>query len=197
MKRKIEARMKGQGQEGLAQQIAVSIIDKNAATPNITPLAQSPQSVRDSATPTEAPNPLATSAFEATPQVQVEHSTNFSTRPPASDAELITMDTIMTDVEATSEPSSRKLDAEILPILQPEDSSGDDEELRLLAELEAERLAEEAARKKRQQLEERLASARGKKSHKPHIPEIIPERDGLGQEGKVNPVQDSTSSLLE
>jgi hypothetical protein len=73
-------------------------------------------------------------------------------------------------------------------------STDDDEESRLLAELESERLAEEAARKKRQDLEDRLRSARGKKQFR--STSAMSERDGTKEE-IVHAVQDSTSSLLE
>src|ERR1700733_14803183 len=57
MKRKIEARMRGQGQEGLAQRIAVRIVDRTG----ISPTAESPETTRENRTPTETTNPDATS----------------------------------------------------------------------------------------------------------------------------------------
>src|SRR5437773_1131383 len=48
MKRKIEAKMRGNGsQDSIAQQIAVSIVDSNDDTPVNSPLVQSPESTRD------------------------------------------------------------------------------------------------------------------------------------------------------
>jgi hypothetical protein len=71
----------------------------------------------------------------------------------------------------------------------------DDDEARLLAELEAERLAEEMARQKQRELEEKLANARGKKPQN-HV-SIIQERGGDRDQGSIsNYVQDSMSSLL-
>jgi predicted ATPase len=69
------------------------------------------------------------------------------------------------------------------------------EEARLLAELEAERIAEEKARQKRRELEDRLANARGKKRQT--STNAISERVGSGDQAEtVKAVKDSTSSLF-
>jgi len=85
--------------------------------------------------------------------------------------------------------SSMNPDSEIAPQQPPTESEesvaeDDDEEARLLAELEAERQAEEQARRKRQQLEDRLASARGKKMQR--STSALPERGG-SESGLTSP----------
>jgi hypothetical protein len=70
--------------------------------------------------------------------------------------------------------------------------SEDDEESRILAELEAERQAEERARQKRRDLEERLASARTKKTQR--SVSAFSEGNNQSQENNTT-MQDSTSSL--
>jgi hypothetical protein len=85
------------------------------------------------------------------------------------------------------------------PISTPNDDSRmsdipseDDEESRILAELEAERQAEERARQKRRELEERLASARIKKTQR----SVSAHSEGNHQSPENNTaMQDSTSSL--
>ncbi len=82
-----------------------------------------------------------------------------------------------------------------LPIDTPINEHENDEEARLMAELETERLAEEKARQKRRELEDRLANARGKKLHR--SASAISEREGTGDQAEtVKTVEDSTSSLF-
>lgn len=85
-------------------------------------------------------------------------------------------------------------------------SADDDEEERILAELEAERQAEEKARLKRQELEDRLANARGKKIQRPTSvgsEKGDTQRNSTGATGggviggTTTTVQDSTSSLFQ
>jgi hypothetical protein len=192
MKRKIEARMKGQGvaaQEGIAQRIAVSIVDQTATTgesPAISPTALNPEATRDIVPILE------TTISESSSKVDT----------PVSGSETKAVDTT-TDSPAPIIQSPLKIDTDLHPESQQQDSrqqegspmdTDDDEESRLLAELESERLAEEAARKKRKDLEDRLRNARGKKQFR--STSAMSERDGAKEE-VVHAVQDSTSSLLE
>jgi hypothetical protein len=197
MKRKIEARMKGQGvpaQEGIAQRLAVSIVDKTAASPIVSPIAQSPETPRETAlvlSETSVPQAAASDdRRDDNPDLRKPSANSVKQNDvnPADNA-------ITNDLSTLVEPTPLKLDAQ--PELQPQDDDHmeDDEEDQLLAELEAERLAEEAARKKRRDLEDRLASARGKKTQRPASAML--EREGQGQGESVVAVQDSTSSLLE
>ena len=194
MKRKIEARMKGQGvpaQEGIAQRLAVSIVDKTAASPIVRATAPSPETPRETALVLSETVPQAAASDDRrddNPDLRKPsaNSVEQNTVNPADNA-------ITNDLSTLVEPPPLKLDAQ--PELQPQDDHmEDDEEGQLLAELEAERLAEEAARKKRRDLEDRLASARGKKTQR--TASAIPEREGQSQ-GESVAVQDSTSSLLE
>jgi hypothetical protein len=193
MKRKIEARMRGQGQEGLAQRIAVSIVDRTV----ISPTAQSPETTRENATPTEAAKSDATSE-PIIPEDRGNSDSKIvdaSTSDPASSSDSEDVDrveTAMTGVHASIDPAPLKIDTPEHDLEDP--VAIEDEEASLLAELEAERLAEEAARKKRRDLEDRLASARGKKTFR--STSALSEREG-GHKGNVTAVQDSTSSLLE
>jgi hypothetical protein len=194
MKRKIEARMRGQGQEGLAQRIAVRIVDRTG----ISPAAESPETTRENPTPTEATNPDAISK----PIIPEDRGHSDSKMVDATTSDLASssdsedihhVEAAMIDVDATIDTTPMKLDTP-QPDLEDPVPVEDDEENSLLAELEAERLAEEAARKKRRDLEDRLANARGRKTFRPAS--AMSERDG-NHKGNVTVVQDSTSSLFE
>lgn len=191
MKRKIEAKLRGQGvpsHDGIAQQIAVSIIDNQDESPSNSPMVRSPESTRDAwISSTNSPSnstPIPRSDV-VNPESQKE--TSISVPPPHS--------SIIATIGVIS-PSNVE---SILPVddeRQKEISTMEyDEEVQLLAELEAERLAEEKARQKRRELEDRLANARGKNPQK--FASIIREGGGDGYHQRVaNPAQDSTSSLF-
>jgi len=187
MKRKIEARMRGQGQEGLAQQIAVRIVDRTG----ISPTAESPETTRENPTPTEATTsdttsqPIIPEDRENSDSKMVDATTSDPTSSPDSE-DIHHVETAMIDVDATIDTTPMKLDTP-QPDLEDPVPVEDDEENSLLAELEAERLAEEAARKKRRDLEDRLANARGRKTFR--STSAMSEREG-SHKGNVIVVQD-------
>ena len=176
--------MRGNGShDSIVQQIAVSIVDNNDDSPANSPLVQSAESTRDQW------NSNPNSPSNNTP---IPRSEDIS---PVSRQE--TSAPILSPREQRKSPIAVMQAA--MPSISPnqaipEDSTvEDDEEVALLAELEAERLAEEKARQKRRELEERLATARGKKPLQTST-QSTPERGGDG--GSVmNPAQDSTSRL--
>jgi hypothetical protein len=219
MKRKIEAKMKIQGvssNEGLAQSIAVSIIDNNEDTPAGSPMVQSPEAKRDTWLPedpdsaTSVPQPdvsgenyeLSNAASSKSPEI-----------PPISSSKPSRSPEIRVKIEQETERTypdinSARLGTATNPIILPstpppntDDSTmaEDDEEARLLAELETERIAEEKARQKRRELEARLANARGRKMQEQSTLVKL-EREGQSQQqGNLmeDTMQDSTSSLFQ
>jgi hypothetical protein len=199
MKRKIQAKMKSRGtssHDGLAQEIAVSIVDKNEGTPAVSPLIRNAESRKDawldspssiSPIPSEVHDLDTDSKQPLTTFTSPEHHI---AGPSASPITISVLD----NTGAAESPLT--LVQTPPPVDTPmNDAPEDDEEAHLLAELEAERLAEEKARQKRRALEDRLASARGKKLQR--SASAVPERVGSGDQ--VEPVQtleDSTSSLF-
>jgi hypothetical protein len=178
MKRKIQAKMKGQGlssTDGVVQRIAVNFIE-SADTPGASPSVQTPDSATANSVPTTA---LGTPAEELPRDPTLQEQKDALPRP------------IPTEI-----PLALQADTPV------QDLGGEaDEEARLLAELEAERHAEEHARQKRRELEERLALARGKRTRRSMS--AASERDGPPSREKfMNPaaaattMQDSTSSLV-
>ena len=184
MKRKIEAKKRGNGShDSNVQQIVVGIIDNNDYTPANSPLVQSPESTRDQW------NSNQNSPSDNAP---IPRSEDIS---PVSRKE--TSAPILSPREQLNPPVAAIQAATSIPLNQPlpmkDSTMEDDEEAALLAELETERLAEEKARQKRRELEERLVSARGKKPLQAST-KSIPERGGDG--GNImNVAQDSTSRL--
>lgn len=219
MKRKIEAKMKNQGvssNEGLAQSIAVSIIDNNEDTPAGSPMVQSPEAKRDTWLPedpdsaTSVPQPdvsgenyeLSNAASSKSPEI-----------PPISPPKPSRSPEIRVKIEQETERTysdinSARLGTATNPIILPstpppntDDSTmaEDDEEARLLAELETERIAEEKARQKRRELEARLANARGRKMQEQSTLVKLEREGQLQQQGNLmeDTMQDSTSSLFQ
>jgi hypothetical protein len=191
MKRKIEAKLRGQGvpsHDGIAQQIAVSIIDNQDDSLSNSPMVQSPESTRD-AWISNTNSPSSSAPIPRSEVVNPESQKETSLSIPSPDSAIIATIRVMSPSNLESiPPVNEERQTEI-------SAMEDDEEAQLLAELEAERLAEERARQKRRELEDRLANARGKNTQR--ITSIIPEGGGDGDHRRVdNPAQDSTSSLL-
>ena len=186
MKRKIEAKMRGNGShDSIVQQIAVSIVDNNDDSCANSPLIQNPESMRDQWN-SNLNSPGDTSAIPRSGDISPV------SREETSAPMLSTREQLKSPVAVIETAASPFIPTnQDIPV---EDSTmEDDEEAALLEELEAERLAEEKARQKRRELEERLASARGKKPLQIST-KSIPERGGDG--GSIlNPAQDSTSRL--
>ena len=191
MKRKIEAKMKNRGvpsNDGVVSQIAMSIVD-NAGNQVDSPSVETPESTVETwlssspapATATAA-DPAPVAAPVAVPVVPGSETVQ-DTRPSAITPEAAGEET------ASSATCSADDD--------------DEEEQRILAELEAERQAEEKARLKRQELEDRLANARGKKIQRPTSVVSDTRRNHSGGSGgggigaTTTTVQDSTSSLFQ
>lgn len=200
MKRKIQAKMKSRGsssQDGLAQEIAVSIVDKNEGTPAVSPLIRNAETRKD--VWLDSPSDISPTPSEGTGNIEAEPS-NPPTTSTWSDRSLaepsdspITISVLdNTDAEGTPLALVRSPSPTNASI---NDAPEDDEEARLVLELEAERLAEEKARQKRRALEDRLASARGKKLQRPAsaVPERVGSRD---QVENAQTLEDSTSSLF-
>ena len=182
--------------DGLAQEIAVSIVDKNEGTPAVSPLIRNVETRKD--VWLDSPSDISPTPSEGTGNIEAEPS-NPPTTSTWSDRNLaepsdspITISVLdNTDAEGTltlarsPSPTSGSIN----------DTPEDDEEARLLLELEAERVAEEKARQKRRALEDRLASARGKKLQRSAsaVPERVGSRD---QVENAQTLEDSTSSLF-
>lgn len=190
--------MKAQGvssHDALAQEIAVSIIDKNDDSPIVSPSVQSPEEVRDTWTPT-VNTPNSTSSYRkptASPETQKVQSTSLISSEDQED-----FGAIPNAAQSEMARDSRQTTPEDVMDVMTVDTCGDvnDEEARLVAELEEERLAEEKARQKRRELEERLASARGRRVQPITI--VSSEREGNDyQKNIISPTRDSTSSLRE
>lgn len=186
MKRKIEAKMRGNGShDSIAQQIAVSIVDNNDDSSANSPLVQSPESTRDQW------NSNLNSPSNNAPMPRSEDISPVSMKE-CSAPILASHEHLKSPIAMIQAPASPSIPPN--QAIPAEDSTmEDDEEASLLAELEAERVAEEKARQKRRELEERLASARGKKPQQTST-KSIPERGGDGG-NIINPAQDSTSRL--
>lgn len=186
MKRKIEAKKRGNGShDSNVQQIVVGIIDNNDDTPANSPLVQSPESTRDQW------NSNQNSPSDNTPIPRSEDISPVS-RKETSAPILSPREQLNPPVAAIQAAAANSISPnQLLPM--KDSTMEDDEEAALLAELEAERLAEEKARQKRRELEERLASARGKRPLQAST-KSIPERGGDGG-NSMNPAQDSTSRL--
>ena len=190
--------MKAQGvqsHDALAQEIAVSIIEKNDESPVISPSVQSPEEVRDTwtstfNTPNNTPAPPPTLRIAtASPETQKGLSTPIS----CSQDQLDDGPVAMSAQSEISSESQQTTPEDVMAVDNHDDIN--DEEARLVAELEAERLAEEKARQKRRKLEERLASARGRRVQSSTN---LSEREGNEyQRNMFSRTQDSTSSLRE
>jgi hypothetical protein len=213
MKRKIEAKMKNQGvssNDGLAQQIAMSIIDNTEDTPAASPTIQSPEIRKESWLPERTDSTTSLPRSENSAPIAPDLPTNTS-KSPEYKHKVSRSPEVVVKIEPETETAMEDINPSRLgtannPIILPstpppineDDMGDDDEEAALLAELEAERVAEEKARQKRRELEDRLALARGRKSLRSN------ERDGLPQQPqqlqtveKGELMQDSTSSLFE
>lgn len=190
--------MKAQGvqsHDALAQEIAVSIIEKNDESPVISPSVQSPEEVRDRWTPTiNTPNSIPSSPpshrkATASPEILKVQS-----------APIVCLPEEQGPARSEMAQDSRQSTPEDIMAVDDPVQDVNDEEARLIAELEAEREAEEKARQKRRELEERLANARGRRV-RPSLSQIVvsSERGGNGffQSNIISPSQDSTSSLRE
>lgn len=163
MKRKIEAKMREQSSSShatLEQEIVISILDKNEESPATTPSIQSPKTLRD-AWGSTIDNPSSN-----TPVSGFDSTGSKETVNPMLDKNMLTLGVHIEDQQKTEALDIyRSMDATQIPeLITNVATAEDDEEARLLAELEAERLAEEKARQKRRELESRLANARGKKN---------------------------------
>jgi hypothetical protein len=199
MKRKIEAKMKAQGvqsHDALAQEIAVSIIERNDDSPALSPSVQSPDEVRDTWTPTiNTPNTIPASPptlriATASPETRKELPT-----PTNCSQDQLDVGAVPESAQSEIGSESNRTDPEdVMAVDNSEDIN--DEEARLVAELEEERLAEEKARQKRRELEERLANARGRRVQP--FTSVSSGREGNEyQRNIISPTQDSTSSLRE
>ena len=213
MKRKIEAKMKNQGvssNDGLAQQIAMSIIDNTEDTPAASPTIQSPETRKESWLPERTDSTTSLPRSQNSAPLDPDLPTNTSKSPEHKHKRVSRSPEVVVKIEPETETAMEDINPARLgtannPIILPstpppvnEDDMGDDEEAALLAELEAERIAEEKARQKRRELEDRLAHARGRKSLRSN------ERDGPPQQPqqlqtveKGEVMQDSTSSQFE
>jgi hypothetical protein len=214
MKRKIEAKMKNQGvssNDGLAQQIAMSIIDNTEDTPAASPTVQSPETRKESWLPERTDSTTSLPRSENSAPIAPELPMNTLKSPEHKPRKVSPSPEVVVKIEPEIETAMEDINPLRLgtannPIILPstpppvneDDMGDDDEEAALLAELEAERVAEERARQKRRELEDRLALARGRKSLRSN------ERDGLPQQPqqlqtveKGEVMQDSTSSLFE
>jgi hypothetical protein len=205
MKRKIEAKMKGRGiTSHETQQLAARLVDKNEDSSMNSPDVQNPEAKKGTRTPSingsngNTPIPHSgESEVDPTAPTQPEkeidvHDQQVSGGAPVhatiSSASIspVDMDSITTSLfKSTTQATA--VDESTIEV--------NDEEARLLAELKAERLAEEKARQKRCELEDRLAIARGKKRQR--SASIISERGTGDQRNDTDVTQDSTSSLLE
>ena len=191
--------MKAQGvqsHDSLAQEIAVSIIEKNDESPAISPSVQSPEEVRDTwtstfNTPNNTPAPPPTLRITtANPETQKGLSTPVS----CSQDQLDGVPVAMSAQSEIGSDSQQTTPEDVMVVNNRDDIN--DEEARLVAELEEERLAEEKARQKRRELEERLANARGRRVQP--FTSVSSGREGNEyQRNMLSPTQDSTSSLRE
>ena len=182
--------------DGITQQIAVGIIDiqydSPCDSPSKSPLVESPESTKDAwISSTHSPNdntPIPRSEVERSPESSKDTSTPISCPKEEQPSIIATVGVVSSSSMGSIPPSNDEIPME-------DSTMEDDDEVQLLAELEAERLAEEKARRKRRELEERLANARLKKPQSSSS--TIPEREGDGDQGNItHPAQDSTSSLL-
>jgi hypothetical protein len=196
MKRKIEAKMREQSSSThttLAQEIAISILDKNEESPATTPSVQSPEGLRDSWAST-IDNPSSNMPVPDPDPIEVKAAVNFMLNEDTHTPAIHPQEDQQTVAVLDNSPS-----IDTAPIPEPISDTPmteDEEEARLLAELEAERLAEEKARQKRRELEDRLANTRGKKMQQ--LTNAIPEKERDGFHGNVTiPMQDSTSRLFQ
>jgi len=200
MKRKIQAKMKSRGSsashEELAQDIAVTVVDRNEGTPAVSLLIRNSEARKDAWI--DSPGNISPIPSEGQLENDTKSRTPFTTFSPSgrniadpSDSPITTSvldNTGVVETTVTRQQTS-------LPIDTPINEHENDEEARLMAELETERLAEEKARQKRRELEDRLANARGKKLHR--SASAISEREGTGDQAEtVKTVEDSTSSLF-
>ena len=163
--------------EGLVQQIAVSIIDNQENSPSNSPLVPSPESTRDGLiSSTNSPTNIAPipRTEGVSPELKKQTSTTISC--PSEDRQPIIAMIGVASSSNVIHPLNEEMSMEHSPL-------DDDDEAQLLAQLETERLAEEKARQKRRKLEERLASARGKKPQS--SARIIPEGGGDGGHGNI------------
>ena len=168
--------MRGNGSNGsIAQQIAVSIVDNRDDSLAGSPLVQSPESARDMWI-----SHVNSPGNNNTPINRSEDVSPVSRKDISSPTPSPQMETAATMEGAVANkskcPTSPQHDQ------TAEDSTmEDDDETQLLAQLETERLAEEKAHKKRRELEERLAAARGKKPREINSNIMMErERDGGG-----------------
>ena len=186
MKRKIEAKMKGQGglsDASIAQDLAVGIIDKSDETPAPSPTTQGAEAAREPWT--SAANSVSDNSLPPMSDIAVSSTSPEPNCTESPDKDLSLGTPSLTTIK-TPIPQSLPNEA-----VREKGSNGEsDEEGRLLAQLEAQRLAEEQARVKRRKLEERLAAAREKKSQSP-----ILKREG--EEIAAHTSQTSMSSLFE
>ena len=191
MKRKIEAKMKNPGglsDASMAEDLTVSIIDKSDETPAPSPTTQGAEAAREPWT--SAANSVSDNSLPPVSDIGVSTTSpepNCTSTPlvESPDKSLSLRTPTLTLINTPIPPSLRNE-----AVREKEPNGESDEEGRLLAQLETERLAEEQAREKRRKLEERLAAAREKKSQSPVL-----KREG--EEIAAQTPQASTSSLFE
>lgn len=200
MKRKIEAKMKSRGSpashEGLAQEIAVTAVDRNEGTPAVSPLIRNAEARKDAwiDSPSNISPIPSEGQLDSDPESRTPFTTiSFSERNIADPSDSPITTSVLDNTGVLE--STVTVQQTPIPVDTPIHAHEDDEEARLLAELETERLAEEKARRKRRELEDRLTNARGKKLHR--SASAISERVGTGDQAEtVRTVKDSTSSLF-
>jgi hypothetical protein len=180
MKRKIEAKLKTRTESSdasFAQELAVSIMDKNDTTPNQSPTVQSPVASRETCATTanqpESNLPMPFSDNILPPATPEPHSIPTSILDSAQKP-LASLITLPTSGNSSALPSPSNEDLKMRGL-----GTECDEEGRLLIQLEEQRLAEHHARERRRKLEERLAAARRQNSRSPiharegRVPEVL------------------------
>lgn len=196
--------------DGLAQEIAVSIVDKNEGTPAVSPLIRNAETRKDAWLDTPTPTNISPTPSEeqgdfdndsknlptTTTSTSSERNIADPSGSPITTSVLDTTGAAETPVTLSRTPPS--INAAV------EDASYYDEEAGLLAELEAERQAEEKARQKRRELEDRLANARGKKLQRSASAAAATGPERVGSTGDqvetaaetIQTIEDSTSNSL-
>jgi hypothetical protein len=187
MKRKIEAKLKNRTESSdasFAQELAVTIMDKSDGTPNQSPTVQSPEAARESySTIANRPanNLLMPFSDKILPSATPEPQNMSPSSLDPTEKSLASFITPTTSINGPRLPSPQNEDLKMIELGRESDDEG-----RLVAQLEKQRLAEEEARERRRKLEQRLALARRQKSLSP-----VYKREGRATERP----QDGTSSL--
>lgn len=179
MKRKIEAKLKTRTESSdasFAQELAVSIMNKNDTTPNQSPTVQSPEVSRETCATTanqpesNLPMPFSDNILPpATPEPHSIPTSIFN----SAHKPLTSIITLPTSGNSSALPSPSNEDLKMSGL------GSECDEGRLLIQLEEQRLAEDHARERRRKLEERLAAARRQNSRSPiharegRVPEVL------------------------